>query len=120
MEELTRYERSGGFSGIGLSDVPGSIVIDSSRLSYDRCPAYDLTFVYTHDGRLMNKGQEALPAKPQCAALRSPDYNAPSLPSALDILPLIHSNPWVEELSGGRLLIANEEFGLILSRSLKR
>jgi hypothetical protein len=47
MEDLTRYSSGGGRSGIGLSHVPGRIVIEGNRLSYDRCPQYGLTFSYS-------------------------------------------------------------------------
>ena len=119
MDELTRYEPGGGFTGIGLSDLPGSIVIKGNRLSYDRCPKYDLSFVYAADGRLMNSGSSPLPERLDCSSLKYPDHNAPALPSAMEILPLLHSNPWIEELGNGRLLVANERVGLTLSRSTK-
>lgn len=114
LEALTRYERHGGSSGIGLSDVPGRLVIEGNRLSYDRCPQYDLTFSYSSGGRLIKTGGSSIPEKPECPALNYPDYEAPALPSALEILPLLHSNPWVEEVGNGRLLIANARLGLLL------
>lgn len=114
LEVLTRYERNGGSSGIGLSDVPGRIVIEGNRLSYDRCPQYDLTFSYSSDGRLIKTGGSSMPEEPDCPALDYPDYEAPALPSAMEILPLLHSNPWVEEVGNGRLLVANERLGLLL------
>lgn len=119
MDELTHYAAGGGYSGIGLSDVPGSIVIKGNQLSYDRCPRYDLTFVYAADGRLMNRSNSPLPEKLDCSSLRYPNYDAPALPSAMEIIPLLHSNPWIEDLGNGRLLIANERIGLTLSRSIK-
>jgi hypothetical protein len=115
MEALTSYYRNGGEAGIGLSDVPGGIVIESNRLSYDRCPQYDLTFNYSADGRLVKTGGSQLPEKLDCPALDYPDYEAPALPSAMEILPLLHSSPWVEDVRNGQVLIANERFGLLLS-----
>ncbi len=115
LDGLTRYGRHGGYSGIGLSDVPGRIIIEGNRISYDRCPAYDLTFSYSSDGRLMKTGGSSLPEKPLCPALNYPDYEAPALPSAMEILPLLHSNPWVEDVGNGQLLIANERLGLLLT-----
>lgn len=117
MKDLTRYGREGGSSGIGLSDVPGRIVIQGNRLSYDRCPRYDLTISYSADGRLVKTGGSPLPEKPDCPALNYPDYEAPALPSAMEILPLLHSNPWVENVGNGQLLVANERYGLLLARS---
>ncbi len=65
----------------------------------------------------MRTGGASLPAKPDCAALDYPRYEPPAvMPSALEILPLLHSSPRVEEVSKGRLLIANEHFGLLLTR----
>lgn len=116
METLTRYGSAGGSSGIGLSDVPGRIVIEGNRLSYDRCPRYDLTFSYLADGRLVRTGGSPLPEEPDCPALKYPDYDAPALPSAMEILLLLHSNPWIEDVGNGQLLIANERYGLLLAR----
>jgi hypothetical protein len=119
MEELTQYERNGGYSGIGLSDVPGRIVIEGGRLSYDRCPQYGLAFRYSSDGRLMKTAGPPVPEKPDCPALNYPEYEAPALPSAMKVLTLLHSSPWVEDVGNGRLLIGNEHFGLLVSRAEK-
>ena len=116
MVELTRYGQHGGYSGIGLSDIPGRIVINGDHLSYDRCPQYGLTFSYSSDGRLMKSGGATI-SDPECPELSHPDYNAPALPSVMNILPLLHSNPWVENVGDGKLLIANERFGLLLTEA---
>ncbi len=116
MEDLTRYSPGGGRSGTGLSDVPGRIVFEGNRLSYDRCPQYGLTFSYSSDGRLTKTDGPSLPAEPDCAALDRPHRDAPGLPSAMEILPLLHSNPWVEQVIDGRVLNANERAGLLLTR----
>lgn len=116
MQALTRYERGGGHSGIGLSDVPGRIVIEANRLKLDSCPQHELAFRYSSDGRLMKTDGPPIPDKPVCPALNFPDYEAPALPSAIEIIALLHSNPWVEDVGGGHLLIANERFGLLLAR----
>ena len=116
MVELTRYGQHGGYSGIGLSDIPGRIVINGDRLGYDRCPQYGLTFSYSSDGRLMKSGGATI-SDPECPELSHPDYNAPALPSVMNVLPLLHSNPWVENVGDGKLLIANERFGLLLTEA---
>ncbi len=116
MIKLTQYGQHGGYSGIGLSDVPGRIVIDGNRLSYDRCPQYDLTFSYSSDGRLMKTAGPTI-SNPKCPELNYPDYEAPALPSAKEILPLLHSNPRVEDVGDGRFLVANEHFGLLLTKA---
>lgn len=114
MESLTRYGPQDGESGIGLSDLPGLIVIQGNRLSYDRCPQFALTFTYSADGRLMKTGGAVLPAKLDCAQLRLP-WQTTALPTPDEILPLLHGNPWVEELGNRRMLIANGQLGLVVA-----
>lgn len=114
MESLTRYGPQDGESGIGLSDLPGLIVIQGNRLSYDRCPQFALTFTYSADGRLMKTGGAVLPAKLDCAQLRLP-WQTTGLPTPDEILPLLHGNPWVEELGNRRMLIANGQLGLVVA-----
>lgn len=115
MDSLTRYEPQGGSSGIGLSDVPGRIVIEGNRLSYDRCPQYALPFAYGADGRLLKTSGAPLPDKPDCAALKLP-WETTGLPTPDQILPLLHANPWVEDLGNGRMFIANEQLGLLVTK----
>ena len=115
MESLTRYGPEDGESGIGLSDVPGRILIDGNRLSYDRCPQYALTFTYGADGRLRKTDGAPLPEKTDCPHLKPPRETF-DMPTPDQILPLLHGNPWVEELGNGRMLIATEELGLIVAK----
>lgn len=115
MESLTRYGSQGGYSGIGLSDVPGRIVIDGNRLSYDRCPQYELTFAYGAEGRLVKTGGAPLPEQPDCAALKS-RWETSGLPTPDEILPLLHGSPWVEDVGNGNMLIANEQLGLLVAK----
>lgn len=115
MESLTRYGPHGGESGIGLSDLPGRIIIDGDHLIYDRCPQYALDFAYSADGRLTKSGGAPLPDKPNCAALKLP-WQTTGLPTPDQILPLLHSNPWVEDVGGGYLLIADEQLGLVVTK----
>lgn len=113
MDSLTRYGPHGGYSGIGLSDIPGRLVIDGNRLSYDRCPQYDLTFSYSADGRLLKTGGAPLPEKAECAALKL-SWETRGVPTPDQILPLLHGGPWVEDVGNGRMLIANEQLGLLV------
>lgn len=115
MEELTRYGPQGGESGIGLSDVPGRIIIHSGRIAYDQCPQYALIFAYGADGRLTKTAGAALPPTPNCPALKLP-WQAAALPRPDEILPLLHANPWVEDVGGGRMLIANDRLGLVVTK----
>lgn len=115
MELLTHYGAHGGESGIGLSEVPGHIVVDGNRLSYDRCPKYALEFTFAADGRLTKRQGQPLPDEPDCPALKLP-WQTTGLPTPDQILPLLHGDPWVEEIGAGRLMIANEQLRLVLSR----
>jgi hypothetical protein len=115
MESLTRYGPEDGESGIGLSDVPGSILIEGNRLSYDRCPQFAVTFTYGTDGRLRKTGGAALPENPDCPQLKPPRETF-DMPTPDQILPLLHANPWVEEIGNGRMLIATEEMGLFVAK----
>jgi hypothetical protein len=72
MQSLTRYGPEDGESGIGLSDIPGHILIDGNRLSYDRCPQYALTFAYDAAGRLVKTGGAAIPRRAECPQLTPP------------------------------------------------
>jgi len=115
MESLTLYGPQDGESGIGLSDIPGRIVIQGDRLSYDRCPQFALNFNYGPDGRLLKTSSPALPPKPDCAPLKMARPTT-GLPTPDQILPLLHGNPWVEELGTGRMLIANDRLGLVVAK----
>ena len=115
MESLTRYGQQGGYSAIGLSDILGSIVIEGGRLEYDRCPQYALAYSYGADGRLMKTGGAPLPEKPNCPALKLP-WETTGLPTPDQILPLLHASPWVEDVGGGQMLIANEQLGLLVTK----
>lgn len=115
MESLTRYGPEDGESGIGLSDVPGGIVIQGNRLSYDRCPQFALAFTYGADGRLVKTGGTAPPGNADCPPLKPPRETF-DMPTPDQILPLLHGNPWVEEIGSGRMLIANEQLGLVVAK----
>jgi hypothetical protein len=114
MESLSRYGPEDGESGIGLSDIPGRILIEGNRLSYDRCPQFALTFTYGADGRLRKTGG-ALPENADCPPLKPPRVTF-DMPTPDQILPLLHANPWVEKIGNGRMLIANERFGLHVTK----
>lgn len=115
MESLMRYGPQDGQSGIGLSDVPGHLRIEGNRLSYDRCPRHGLTFTYGADGRLLKTGGAALPDNADCPQLRPPRQTF-DMPTPDQILPLLHSNPWVEEVGNGRMLISNGQLGLLVTK----
>ena len=114
--ELTRYEPEGGYSGIGLSEVPGRIVFSGDRLLYSRCPQYALTFRWGEGGRIEKTGGDAPPHGPtDCRELRDA-YPVPALPGAAELLQLLHNDPWVER-SGEALLVSNERLGLLITKA---
>jgi hypothetical protein len=117
MLEFTRYEPGGrGYSGIGLSETPGRIVLSGDRLFYSRCPQYGLTFRWSDGGQLVKTGGGEAPAAPgDCRELAGP---APStrLPGAAEVLTLLHSSPAVERTAQGQLLVSNDDFGLLLTK----
>jgi hypothetical protein len=115
MESLTRYGPEDGQSGIGLSDVPGHIVFEGNRLSYDRCPQFSLSFTFGADGRLRKTSGAAPSANADCPQL-APPRETFDMPTPDQILPLLHGNPWVEKLGRGRMLIANDQLGLIVAK----
>jgi hypothetical protein len=115
--EVTHYMPGGGYSGIGLSEVPGRIVVSGDRLSYSRCPQFGLTFRVGPDGRLEKTGGTAPPATPaDCRELAEP---APGreLPSQWDVLRLLHDTPLVEKTGEDALLISTERFGLLVTKA---
>jgi heat shock protein HslJ len=114
--ELTRYHPEGGYSGIGLSEVPGRLVFSGDRLFYSRCPQYGLSFRWGEGGRLEKEGAAAPPAAPaDCRELREP-YPVPALPKPADLLELLHGNPAVER-SGDALLISTDRLGLLITKA---
>lgn len=115
--EVSRYLPGGGFSGIGLSEVPGRIVISGDHIFYSRCPQYALTFRFSADGKLEKTDGTAPPAAPvDCRALAEP---APGreLPSQWDVFRLLHASPMVEKAGEDALLISNEHLGLLITKA---
>jgi heat shock protein HslJ len=114
--ELTRYHPEGGYSGIGLSEVPGRLVFSGDRLFYSRCPQYELRFRSGEGGRLEKVGGAPPPkAAADCRELREP-YPVPALPRPADLLELLHGNPAMER-SGDALLISNDRLGLLITKA---
>jgi hypothetical protein len=115
--ELTRYLPAGGHSGIGLSEVPGRIVISGDRLFYSRCAQYGIEFRLGTDGRLEKRSGTAPPAAPAgCGELDEP-APGPELPSQWDALRLLHAGPAVERSGDDSLLVSTGELGLLIRRA---
>jgi hypothetical protein len=117
MVGLTAYDPKGGYSGIGLTDVPGRIVMEGDRLFYSRCPQYGLTFRFTAEGRLERTGGAAAPDTPTaCRELAEPAINE-RLPGHREVLSLLHANPLVEKADANTLLISTDRLGLLITKA---
>lgn len=115
--ELTKYGSAGGLSGIGLSDMPGRISFAGNRLEYDRCPQFGLQYRLGEDGRLAKIAGKPLPLDLSTCRDLSIPTKALALPSASQIIRILHSNPAVERSGGGMILLSTSDHGLLLSRA---
>ena len=117
MLELTRYLPEGGYTGIGLSEVPGRIVVSGDRLFYSRCPQYGLTFRWGEGGKLEKAG--GTPPAGGAGDCRELNEPAPGyeLPAAADVLALLHSSPAVERTGDGALLLSTDRLGLLITKA---
>jgi hypothetical protein len=117
MLQVTRYLPQGGYTGSGLSEVPGRIVITGDRIGYSRCPQYDVQYQWREDGRLEKTGGTAPPPEfRDCRELNGPRPGY-ELPAYADVLALLHASPWVERTHDGSLLISTDQFGLLLTKT---
>jgi hypothetical protein len=118
MTDLTRYLPGGGYTGGGLTEVPGRIVITADRLFYNRCPHFGASFRLEEGGRLKKTGGSAPPAggELQCRELSAPAA-APRQPTHADILRILHSDPAVEWVDEESLLLSTESHGLLITKA---
>jgi heat shock protein HslJ len=117
MVELTRYLTGGGYTGGGLSEVPGRIVFSGDRLFYNRCPHFGVTFRLEDSGTLKKTGGAAAPSgELNCRELSGPAA-APRQPALGDILRILHADPTVERVDKDSLLISTQEFGLLITKA---
>ena len=114
--ELTRYQPGGGYSGIGLSETPGRLVIEGDRLFHSRCPQHVLRFRYDEVGRLRNAGGPSSDREAKACAALPAGSNTPALPAPSDVLQLLHAEPAVER-TGDDLLLSTERYGLLITRA---
>ncbi|MGZ8998967.1 MAG: hypothetical protein ACXW2T_08940, partial [Allosphingosinicella sp.] len=115
--EVTRYLPGGGHSGIGLSEVPGRIVIAGDRISYNRCPRYGLGFILGADGTVQKTSGATPPPVPTgCPELAEPAPGS-QLPARWDLLRLLHFTPVVERSGDDALLISTETLGLLVTKA---
>ncbi|ANU07126.1 hypothetical protein [Paraurantiacibacter namhicola] len=116
MVGLTMFAPQGGMSGMGLTEVPGRVVIDGGRIGYNRCPQYDAEVTYTQDGVFRRTGGAAVPDEPAgCEELAERSWNKVP-PELWDILEMLHDNPRAERLAEGDLLLTTDSFGLHLTQ----
>jgi hypothetical protein len=116
MLQITRFMPEGGYTGSGLSEVPGRIVIAGGRIAYSRCPQYAAAFRFTEVGRLEKTGGTAPPRGfRDCPELNGP-VQGYQLPEFADVLALLHASPMVERTRDGSLLLSTEGFGLLLTK----
>lgn len=117
MVEVTRYLAGDGYTGSGLSDVPGRILIADGRISYSRCPQYGVAFKLSVAGRLTKTGGVELPAAPrQCRELRA-TLAAPMMPALWDVVRLLHADPAIERAGEDTLLLSTDEVGLLITKA---
>jgi hypothetical protein len=117
MLEITRYIPAGGYTGSGLSEVPGRIVISGDRIGYSRCPQYHASFRWGEGGRLEKIGGTAPPQGfRDCVELAGPGPGY-ELPAPADVLALLHASPLVERTPEGALLISTETTGLLITKA---
>jgi heat shock protein HslJ len=117
MTELTHYLSEGGYTGGGMTEVPGRIVFSGDRLFYNRCPQYGATVRLDDTGRLKKTGGAAPPpAGADCRELSGP-ATAPRQPKPSDVLSLLHSEPAVEWVDKDTLLLSTQRLGLLVTKA---
>jgi hypothetical protein len=116
MMQVTRYLPAGGFSGIGLSEVRGWIIISGDRLSYSSCPQFALTFQLAANGRLQHMANVVLPGTPSdCPALAQPTPVADP-PAPFDALRVLYAEPTIEKAGDDSLLLSTDRLGLLITK----
>ena len=116
MVELARYLPGGGYTGGGLSEVPGRITFSGDRLYYSRCAQYAAT-VRLEAGNLKRVGGASVPAgRLDCPELSAPPTTSRQ-PTSADILRLLHADPAVERTDKDSILISTAELGLLLTKA---
>jgi len=113
--EVTRYFPQGGYSGIGLSETPGRIVVTNDSIGYDRCPRYALRFALTSDGRLTKTSGAAFSqAVGDCKELK--DAAEARLPPPAEVLRVLHSNPFVEKSGDETIMLSTDRHAVLMTK----
>lgn len=115
---VTRYLEGNGHAGIGLTDVPGRVILTDTTASYTRCPQYDFGYRYTEEGRLLKTSGPAIPASPaSCAELSEPQRGSGDMPTQWDAMSVLHASPLIEWAGEEEILLSTDRIGLVLSRA---
>ena len=120
MMEVTRYLPEGGVTGVGLSEIPGRLIIAGDRIRFSGCPEQGLRFRYASEGRLVKTGGPAPAAGPLGCTGVSDETDAPLLPSPSQALRLLHADPLVEKTGDGGLFLSTPAYGLLIVPDRRR
>lgn len=114
--EITRYHEGGGYSGIGLSELPGRVEFDGIEARYTPCPQYRLSYRYAPEGRIEKIGGAPVPtARQGCEALKAELFGR-DMPQPWDALRVLHADPLVELVDAETILVSTERYGVLLTK----
>lgn len=111
--EIVRYDRYGGITGIGLSEVAARIVFDGITAAVTSCPGWAVPYRYTTDGRIDRL--DPAPGVSECPAL-SDQAMGLGAPVPRDVLAVLHGNPMAELVDEETILLSTKHFGLLLTK----
>lgn len=118
LEILTNHYPQGGHAAIGLQEIPGRIVVSGDRLGYSRCPQFDLTFRYTHDGRLEKAAGPDLPDEAVgCPELARPSGMRDFPPTVWPVMEILHANPLVERSGDDRVVLSAGDYAIEMTKA---
>lgn len=116
LEMVHLYHEKGGYSGIGLSEIPGRLRFESGHAYYTQCEDEGIFYRYGEDGLLRKVAEEAAPTPSDCPVLVSENEHA-RLPRAFDVLIALHSDPFMERVGKDRMLMATDRVAVTLTKS---
>lgn len=116
LEMVHRYHGLGGYSAIGLSEIPGRLHIEKGQAYYTACKDDGILYEYGQDGILRKVGGGATPSPSDCSLLVS-EQETVRLPRAFDVLIALHSNPFMEKVGNDRMLMATDRLAVTLTKS---
>ena len=117
LEDVHFVHEEGGYSGIGVSNLPGVIRFEGDRALYTACPALAVSTYYRDDGILQNTNPTAPePGPSDCPALTS-DTEHGDLPRAFDIMRALYRSPFLEAAGDDRMVMQAGEIAVTLVRA---